>query len=121
MPTINQDEDRDKLIREFLEFSKKDAIERQKENIYLVRSDGYIKIGYTFDILNRLGGLQLGNPKRLELVYTHKVLEVKILEERLHQKFSEKRVLGEWFLLNERDVNEAINYIQTYAKIHDTE
>ena len=60
-------------------------------------SDGPIKIGIckSDKVLNRLNGLQVGNP--YPLVVLGVVPGNSILERKLHDKFQDSRLVGEWF------------------------
>lgn len=65
---------------------------------------GHIKIDHTTgDIRYRMDALQTGNALPLQLIGYFKLgsrLEVKILEEKLHTRFSTYRLCGEWFRIN---------------------
>lgn len=73
--------------------------------IYFIRSgndDGPIKIGYTAydDALSRMQTLQIGNPEQLTLLG---VMPGSMEDEdRLHIRFKDYRMRGEWFRANER-------------------
>lgn len=73
--------------------------------IYLVTDGKYTKIGGTsYAVRKRLNELQVGNAKKLKLVGSYKVQHKISTEGSLHSDFAGKRVLGEWFLLDEMDV-----------------
>jgi hypothetical protein len=74
--------------------------------IYLVSDGHYTKIGATsYNVKKRLNELQTGNAKKLKIIDSYRV-DHKITTERyLHEMFSEKRVLGEWFMLNDVDIH----------------
>lgn len=59
----------------------------------------YLKIGIckkgTLD--RRVATLQTGNPCRISVEFSEERLSAKDAEQYLHQCFSEKRYLGEWF------------------------
>ena len=70
--------------------------------VYLVRNQGFYKIGYSNDPYKRMAELQIGNPTPIELVGT---ISGSITDERrFHDLFKEKRVSGEWFSLSDEDV-----------------
>lgn len=71
--------------------------------IYVVESDGKYKIGLTRDVRRRVK--QLGNPV---VVASYESSDVYKDEADLHKKFSEKRIVGEWFDLSPSDL-EAIS------------
>src|SRR5438094_3841224 len=90
---------------------------RQKEGVYLIGSHehGWYKIGRTNNPKSRLDALQTACPFALELVHfvacelqraEHQLSRQ--LEGRLHCLFSDNRIRGECFSLNQDEVGEAI-------------
>jgi len=84
--------------------------QKKTGNIYLMKNgrNGYIKIGFTKN-----------EPKFREKTFQSEEPEVELLnqwkgsmmdEEKLHEKFSEKRLRGEWFNLNKDDINQIEEY-----------
>jgi hypothetical protein len=77
---------------------------------YLMRNNrnGYIKIGYSGNPTFREATLQSEEPK-IDLIFKVKT----VIEEELflHEKFSQKRIRGEWFNLNDQDLEEAKEYL----------
>lgn len=69
------------------------------KNIYIIRSETFLKIGIAQDISRRLKGLQTGNPIDLELFYSEQTCEPTGVEEEIHRRLTKlgfhKR--GEWF------------------------
>lgn len=71
----------------------------------------YVKIGLTRDdrvSAARQGDHQTGNPRELFLHHAEKVDMVQTVEKTLHWQFAAKRVTGEWFLLDDRLLAEAV-------------
>lgn len=71
----------------------------------------YVKIGLTRDdrvSTARQGDHQTGNPRELFLHHAEKVDMVQTVEKTLHWQFAAKRVTGEWFLLDNRTLEEAV-------------
>lgn len=64
-------------------------------SVYLIKSDRFIKIGYSESPLSRAGNMQTGNPHELELMAV--IPGDTGLESYLHERFAELRVRGEWF------------------------
>lgn len=75
-------------------------------NLYIIASgNGLFKIGVASDIKSRLAHIKSGSPVECELLMTIKYDEKSInLEKDLHNKFSSKRVRGEWFALSKDDL-----------------
>lgn len=72
--------------------------------LYLIKCDKYHKIGVATDMGLRLASLQTGNPYTLEVVCYYEFDKPQTVETALHQKFSNKRVSGEWFELSSEDI-----------------
>lgn len=71
----------------------------------------YVKIGLTRDdrvSAARQGDHQTGNPRELFLHHAEKVDMVQTVEKTLHWQFAAKRVTGEWFLLDNQALEEAV-------------
>lgn len=81
--------------------------------VYLIRDtqvDKY-KIGWTGEgVENRLRTLQTGNPHRLELIGSFPATS-KRAESAIHEHFSGKRGLGEWFDLSSQDVENILSSV----------
>jgi hypothetical protein len=84
-----------------------EAHERTKRKgfVYVVRSaTGLYKIGKSKDPENRLKALFISSPIELELIRKIETDDMHALEYELHLRFSEKRVQGEWFKLDDADL-----------------
>lgn len=79
--------------------------------VYFVQAgEGHIKIGWTGDIEARLSTLQIGTSEDLYLLAL--ILGGQAAERRLHQKFAQYRVRGEWF----EDCEEIRDYIHAIER-----
>lgn len=72
--------------------------------IYLLKGDQYYKIGVTLDMDNRLGQISPQLPFPIKIIFSAKVLDRYGIEKFLHSYFDEKRTNGEWFRLDNEDV-----------------
>ena len=72
--------------------------------IYIVKSGDFYKIGYASSLSGRLHNFEGANPNGIELIWAAVFTEYKKLEKMIHERFNEKRVKGEWFKLNEEDI-----------------
>ncbi len=74
--------------------------------VYVVSNcSGHYKIGRTNNVESRIRAIQTSNPSSIELiVYFHSDDNVS-LEKELHCLFSSKRVNGEWFMLDNNDID----------------
>lgn len=80
--------------------------EFQKEGfVYLIKCDDSYKIGVSKKPHNRLNTLQTGTAKKLELIYYKKFDDCYKVEKYLHKTFNDKRISGEWFNLEIRDID----------------
>jgi hypothetical protein len=82
-----------------------------RQMIYFIRSQEFVKIGYTDDLNVRLPQLQTGNPHSLELLLIHPG-DIKV-ERELHSAFAEFHYSNEWFTLSE----EIKEFIETSNKV----
>lgn len=76
--------------------------------IYLLTdNEGLYKIGRSNNVKKRLVNIQVGNPKKLEILYE---VEAKaIVETILKRQHKQKRTSGEWFMLEPIDV---LNFVR---------
>ena len=92
--------------------------------IYLIKSSFGYKIGKANDPFSRFSMIQTSNPEKLEIVHLFPVEEkyAHEIEKKYHKIFKDKRIIGEWFKLDDTDIfiMEALyhsNYI--YSKLAD--
>ena len=65
----------------------------------------HVKIGHTNNLQARLNSYRTSSPHEIVLlaaIETTDKDEAALLEARLHEQFSQQRVRGEWFKLNDR-------------------
>lgn len=75
--------------------------------VYLLNSNGIVKIGIAKSITGRLCAMQTGNPYQIELIAQYKVdneIIARNKERALHKKFNHKHFRGEWFILDKEDL-----------------
>jgi hypothetical protein len=72
--------------------------------VYLVRTGKYHKIGRSNDHGRRTYEIGLQLPEKLEVVHTIETDDAIGIERYWHQRFSDRRRNGEWFLLTKADV-----------------
>ena len=84
--------------------------------VYLIQADtGAIKIGLAKDIKKRFKSLFTSSPCELKLVYSKRVEDCRLLEKKLHDEFSDKRIKLEWFSLSDIDVTRALEIIDSFT------
>jgi len=72
--------------------------------VYLMQSGPFYKIGVSHQVESRLEQLMTQPPFDIELICTIETENMHALEKRLHKRFDAKRKNGEWFELEEIDV-----------------
>jgi len=104
-----------KCFREAVILSREKERSNRKidTKVYLIRhgDTSYYKIGYSNRPYNRAKALTTGSPLINQVLYTSKLLyenTARNLERKLHHKFEEKVVRGEWFLLNNKDIEKLL-------------
>jgi hypothetical protein len=77
--------------------------------LYLLECKGLYKIGITTQHpKKRIKNLQTGNPHTISLVYYKTCSNYLAMEKYFHKKFSDKRLVGEWFSLDAEDIGHII-------------
>jgi len=80
--------------------------------VYLIKAPtGEYKIGMTKNPRDRLGTFEVKLPFKVDFVHIIKCQDRYNAEKRLHAQYAHKRLNGEWFRLNDQDV-EAIKRIK---------
>ncbi len=79
--------------------------------VYLIRSGTLYKLGITTDLDKRIAQLNTGLPLGAELLWSVHTAIPKKFETDLHAYFADKRTNGEWFDLEQAD----IDYIRSLA------
>ncbi len=78
--------------------------------VYLLYDGEYYKIGITKgDIKKRIKTLQTGSPKPIRLINSYKTKNYRKMESWFHRLYKDDRVEGEWFYLNDDQVNNFTN------------
>jgi hypothetical protein len=88
--------------------------------VYLLANDEWsqFKIGIsTKNIDLRLRSLKTGNGSEITLVKSFNTIHHRKVEKWMHNKHHSKRLVGEWFALNDDDI---IEFISDCQKAHDT-
>lgn len=80
--------------------------------VYFIGADGdYVKIGVSNNPVRRLNSLQQGNPHEIWLMAIINSPAPYASEAALHEKFADKHIRGEWYLLDRPDDYEFIRRI----------
>lgn len=82
----------------------------KKGFIYLVSDGQFTKIGGTsYDVKKRLLELQTGNAKKLKIIGSYKCNYLNVTEKLIHNDFKDKKILNEWFSLDDIDCKKILN------------
>jgi hypothetical protein len=76
-----------------------------KRLLYVIRMNEFYKIGIARDLVARLRMIQTGTPYELEVIATYKLRDARAMESWLHKYFKDKRHRGEWYLLDDLDLD----------------
>lgn len=88
--------------------------------VYVLRADnGVIKIGMTSNLEQRIRRLGYKYSLTFDLIYEFKCESNKFLEKHLLETFSEKRIEGEWFNLDEADVKAIPSHVDEWLAIQE--
>lgn len=90
-----------------------DGRKTYKSNIYILKSEKYLKIGKANDIEKRIHQLQTGNPIRIDLVgyYPCKNDSFALdLENSIHRILKRYKYRGEWFEMSVEEIKEILKY-----------
>jgi hypothetical protein len=79
-----------------------------------IKNTNLYKIGIAVNVENRYNELYRIIPYDLILVNTYKVNHDKTVEFSLHKHFEDKRVRGEWFVLDDKDIVELDKCVPLY-------
>jgi hypothetical protein len=94
-------------VQQFLDF--KDIQEKKEDYIYIIKSNGLYKIGYTSNLKSRLNDYRV-HFGLIELIYVYKGFDCYDLETIVHNLVKEKNHNGEWFNLCDDDIFQIIKY-----------
>jgi Meiotically up-regulated gene 113 len=80
--------------------------------VYLIKSNGVYKIGKTKNLENRLRAYTTQNPFGIDVVLSLYVSDYSAAERELLSAFDDKRYQGEWFTLEDKDVEYIKSFLQ---------
>ena len=73
--------------------------------LYVLKCQNVYKIGITTTtIARRVKSLQTGNPYKITRYWSKKCSNYVQMEKYFHRKFAKKRMCGEWFALDDKDL-----------------
>lgn len=92
------------------------------EYLYIVKEcdNQNYKIGRSYQVDNRIKGLQTANANKLILIDKYECRNCKILEKRIHNHLKDKRLNGEWFFLSNDEANDVMELVcKLIIEIHE--
>jgi hypothetical protein len=97
---------------------KSQTIKAKPVNVYLIHAEETkdYKIGCSIDVHDRISNLQTGNARDLKTIDF--CPGGRRLEKELHKKYASKRIRpkGEWFLLEDKDVDDIVNIFEAHKE-----
>lgn len=105
--SLIEDHNREKMDAAFPQHREPKPVIKPKPKpgyIYVIKGGDYYKIGRTGNMTQRMKSFSKSIPSNFDLVCSWRVDDMVQEEKELHEIFSESRVRGEWFSLNEDDV-----------------
>jgi hypothetical protein len=106
--------DGDKLL---LEQEKRREEDKKRKpipgDIYIIKDNGtgYYKIGMSRNVNQRIKSLNTSTPRGIETVLIFDSSDCVLDENNIHNMFSDKRISGEWFELDDKDIEKIKEYI----------
>jgi len=94
-------------------------VRKESRVLYLIRDVhfGRTKIGIAANLNSRLGILQTGSPIELYVYAYFDVQKAYTHEAHLHERYSHKRLHGEWFDLSDHDLQTICDYLGGYTLV----
>lgn len=77
--------------------------------VYVISDGDHVKVGRSDNPTTRLSSLQTGTTKKLALLHQFGCARPKLVEARVHEELSDRRVTGEWFLVSPEEAIAAIS------------
>jgi hypothetical protein len=73
--------------------------------LYVLHCNGHYKIGITTSsVAKRIRSLQTGNAHKISRYWSKRCSNYAEMEKYFHRKFAKKRLIGEWFALDSKDL-----------------
>ena len=86
-----------------------DDCKKKEDYLYIIKSNGLYKIGFTTNLKSRLNDYKV-HFGLVELIYVYKGYDCYDLESIIHNLVEDKNHRGEWFSLTETDVVTIVSY-----------
>lgn len=100
------------VARHFIEkqIDRQRAIDHDSGHVYFIQAahGGPVKIGRARCVNTRIASLQTAHPYPLQLLAVLPNAGRNV-EQRLHERFADRRLNGEWFDITQTEVEEAVN------------
>lgn len=89
-----------------------EIIKKPAYGVYIIRCENHYKIGVSKNPHTRIRKMKTGSPLQFNIEHFSMNENAFLIEKELHNIYKEKRVTGEWFDLSDKDVKQAIDYIE---------
>ena len=84
-------------------------IEKELDCFYIIRNEGNYKLGFSSNIKQRYNNYK-SHLGFVDLIYIHESNDANIIETYFHNKYKDKRIVGEYFNLTENDILDITSY-----------
>jgi len=103
-------------INDFLHSLEMKRDDPPSKYLYVIGNEfsNAVKIGVSNDPDARLESLQIGSPVRLRIMYAWSIIKPYIVEKKIHNILSSRRIHGEWFDLDYKGILDIYDYIYPY-------
>ena len=106
---LNKDNYELRKVNNFKKYNpSKDDINKY---VYIIKAGKHTKVGISKNLQNRFKEIQTANPYVLELVFTKIVDNAQAVEKSIHKEYSNFHILGEWFILSDKQINDIMNHL----------
>lgn len=92
---------------------------RHYKYIYIINYENMYKIGIANDVYDRQKRIETISGHQNILIYAKQINHARKIERLLHRYFANKKTLGEWFILDENDINYVISFIDNISQFTD--
>jgi hypothetical protein len=84
------------------------------KKVYLAKAGPFYKVGVSSNPGVRVNSLQIGCPYKIELQYTIECESPYKLEKAIHDRYSNRDGFGEWFQLDDHDLDDIFTYKENW-------
>jgi hypothetical protein len=103
----------------FLQWCQKGSKSKNKQSVYLITDGEFVKIGISSNLEERLKSLQIGNARKLKVLFNFELENAVEMEQELQKEFSTKKLIGELFDLTPKDIKRIKGILSVKKRIEE--